>query len=87
MDESVGAGPEHAISSVLLWDIGAFYDSLEFDRLFEQGLEKQFPPQVLVLEGLAHLTSRTFRENRSFSEPVQPTKSIIAGARRGLDFG
>ena len=33
-----------ARSSSLLRDIDAFYDSLEFDRLFGQGLDKQFSP-------------------------------------------
>ena len=83
----VAAGPDHTISASLLWDIDSLYDSLEFDRPFEQGLDRICPPQVLILEGLSHLACRAFREDRSLSEPVQRTRASSREVLYFLDAG
>ena len=70
-----------------LWDIAAFFDSIQVDDLIEMALDRHFPPQLLLLGVNVHSAARAFREGPFCSNWVQPTgTSILAGCGCSVDF-
>ena len=69
-----------------MWDIKGFYDSIDWAKVFEAAPALEFPGLVLALELEMHMATRISKEDGSFSETIEPKRSIVAGSRRGLDF-
>ena len=86
-DESV---PETALGELiggeLLWDVRAFYCSLDIPLLVEKVLEQHFSAITLTLELMASVSPRVLRENGCASLPFQTQTSIMAGTASGIDF-
>ena len=71
----------------ILWDVSAFFDSIELADLVEFGLDMDFPPWELNLSLQVHAGARAFKEGPYISEFVQPSgKSILAGCGRSIQF-
>ena len=77
--------PEFCSISIL-WGIEGFYDSIQWTLVLEQALQLNFPALPLSMEMLAHMGTRFLREGGTCSDPINPTLSIIAGARSGVEF-
>ena len=74
------------VSCDALWDVEAFYDSLDVPLLVQRALALGFPAKVLALELLGSVAPRVLRDKGSYSLPVQPERSIVAGSRAGPDM-
>ncbi len=59
-----------------MWDLEAFYDSLDPLRVFDSALAQGFPPVILLLEMLIHLAPRVLRCKQAVSLPIHPQRSI-----------
>ena len=70
----------------ILWDVQAFYDSIDLVQVLESALALNFPPIVLVMELKSHLAPRVLQENNGYSKPILPTSSIIPGIKGANDF-
>ena len=68
---------EHA--SVILWDLQAFYDTINIEVLADQALAKGFPKYILVLCLQLHMAPRLIQSKDMVSEPVEPATGAVAG--------
>ena len=73
-------------TSSACWDIKGFYDTLQIEQILKEGLRLGLPPIFLLLESILHLGPRLLRKKGCYGPVLQPTRSIVAGARRAVDF-
>ena len=85
-DEAQQAAFPSLVSVSTLWDIKAFYDSLDLELVARAALKLDYPPQVLGLELVVHMAPRILREGPDFSEAIQPGLSVLAGTRGANDL-
>ena len=77
---------EHLCAASSCWDIRAFYDTLQLEPILREGLRLEFPPLFLLLETILYMGPRAIRRRGAYGPIVQPTRSLVAGARRAVDF-
>ena len=64
-----------------------FYDSIDFEILAEEMIERDFPPVLLVIGMLAHQAPRILKVGTCISEPIVSTgNSIVAGCQASVSF-
>ena len=70
-----------------LWDMSAFFDSIDIARLVEYSLDRDFLCWGLNLSLQVHTASRAFKEGPYVSHFIRPTgTSILAGCGRSIQF-
>ena len=72
--------------SYLLWDIEAFYDSLDISLLIDKALQNKFPAAMACLELLGSVAPRYLKESGGFSRDTHPERSLVADAGSGVGF-
>ena len=83
--ENGNAGDMHC--ALMAWDMDKFYDSIDFEILAEELIERDFPPELLVLGMLAHQAPRILKVGDCISEPIVSTgNSIVAGCQASVSL-
>ena len=71
----------------LLWDVTAFFDSIQIANLIRLCLQRGFMPWVLNLSLQVHTAAGAFKEGPYVSSFIRPTGiSILAGCGRSISF-
>ena len=64
----------------LLWDMAKFYDSVRLPILTEELIERDYPPELMVLGFLVHAGPRFLKVGTCFGPIVHSCRSsILAG--------
>ena len=73
--------------ALMAWDMEKFYDSIDFEILAEELIERDFPPELLVIGMLAHQAPIILKVGACISEPIVSTgNSIVAGCQASVSF-
>lgn len=90
MDESAGLMQTEWANT--LFDMSGFYDGISIEKAARNNLEFGFPPLVLAMELLLHLSARILVRDKACSQPIIPVGGLVAGSKaapwfaRGLLF-
>ena len=73
--------------ALLAWDMDKFYDSIDFAVLAEELIEREFPPELLIIGTLAHQAPRILKVGTCISEPIASIgNSIVAECQAPVSF-
>ena len=73
-------------AALVLWDLDAFYDSIDIETQIQKCRAHGFPPSVAVLALQNHLAPRVIVAEQAHSAPVTPSRSLIAGCSSSTSF-
>ena len=71
----------------ILWDIEKFYDSVSWLQLLHWGQILSYPPELLYLGVIVHMSPRVLRHDGHHSDLTLPGNSILAGCTQANSFG